>query len=405
MKNENNKMFEEIKKLLEKQLGSDDTMEFCKVLIAQGSLVSDAEFSENDKRQIQFVIPAGADLRILVDKIITLLKQILPAEKYFKLLLDFSDLMIYYGQLDYAAQIVEELIDKVKYNTIHLSLTAEAYLLMSKIWWSQANWEESLYYVHKAERMFRLLKDTAGSARCENMLGTIYGEKGEMDKALKHFEAASSILNDNGEIATNAAIESNLGVIYTILGDFDKAIWNYKNAKEKFEKLNDLKKLARIKHNLGMMYTRMEDFESALDEFNGCITISLEKGYLSNCAISYISKAYIYTKLNNPALADAFTDKAMEIACRINDKLTVADVYKIKGMIFNNLQNFELSEEFFENSLRLNKDFENQLNEAEVSIELAKTLQLKNRQEKAEAYVNSANNYFKKVKHNSRSDK
>ncbi len=122
----------------------------------------------------------------------------------------------------------------------------------------------------------------------------------------------------------------------------------------------------------------MENYDAALEEFNKCITLSLANNYLSNCAIAYIGKAFIYTQLNNSSLADAYANKAMEIACKINDTISIADIYKIKGMIQNNMDNFELSEELFENSIRLNKDIESESNEAESSREMEKLLKKNN---------------------------
>jgi tetratricopeptide (TPR) repeat protein len=113
--------------------------------------------------------------------------------------------------------------------------------------------------------------------------------------------------------------------------------------------------------------------------------------------VSYIGKAYIYTKQNNSALAEAYTDKAMELAHKINDTLSIADLYKIKGMIQNNLENFELSEEMFENSIRLNRDIESKLNEAESSGELGKLLEKTERVTEAKSYLEFANNFFANV--------
>jgi tetratricopeptide (TPR) repeat protein len=142
----------------------------------------------------------------------------------------------------------------------------------------------------------------------------------------------------------------------------------------------------------------MGKYDAALDEFNKCISHSLDNDYLSNCAIAYVGKAFIYTKLKNSALADAYTDKAMEIAYKINDTLSIADIYKIKGMIQSEMDNFQLSEEFFETSIRLNKDLENKLNEAESSAELGKLLQKNNKEEEAKPYINSAASYYKEIK-------
>ena len=142
----------------------------------------------------------------------------------------------------------------------------------------------------------------------------------------------------------------------------------------------------------------MENYDAALEAFNKCITLSLENDYLSNCAVAYIGKSFIYTKMKNPALADAYTDKAMEIAYKLNDTLSIADIYKVKGMVQNDMNNFELSEELFENSIRLNKDIESRLNEAESSVQLGELLQKNNRNEEAKPYLESATDFFSKMK-------
>jgi hypothetical protein len=62
------------------------------------------------------------------------------------------------------------------------------------------------------------------------------------------------------------------------------------------------------------------------------------------------------------------------------------------------MDNFQLSEEFFETSIRLNKDLENKLNEAESSAELGKLLQKNKREEEAKPYIDSAASYYKEIK-------
>ncbi len=63
-------------------------------------------------------------------------------------------------------------------------MLAEANLMVSKIYWSQAIWDDCSYYVSKAMQLFLSISSEPGVAKCENMLGTLYGEKGEFDKAL-----------------------------------------------------------------------------------------------------------------------------------------------------------------------------------------------------------------------------
>ena len=67
-------------------------------------------------------------------------------------------------------------------------------------------------------------------------------------------------------------------------------------------------------------------------------------------------------------------------------------------MIQTEMDDFQLSEEFFENSLRLNKELENKLNEAESSVELGKLLKKNNREEDAKPHIDSAVSYYKEIK-------
>lgn len=386
-----------VKELLANFLAPSDVEEFLKVINSYKKSLQNPvpdNFADIDKNQIAHKFTDGLDERIIVDKIITLAERLLSKEHYFKLLLEFAQLMIKIGNLAFALEILVNIKNKVSKSEDKI-YNAEANLLISKIYWSQAQWEDCEYYLTEAYVEFKDLSNYNGYAKCENMLGTLFGEKGDFQKALIHFEAALAFLKESDDLSMQAMILTNLGIIYTVYGDFEKAIWNYKDAIEKFKTVNDSHRIARVYHNIGMLYIRMGEYYLALEQFNNSITISLEYSYLSNCAISYIGKAYIYTKLNNIALADAFTDKAMEIACTLNDTLSIADIYRVKGIIQSNLNNFELSEEFFENSIRLNSDFESKYNKAESSVELGKLLDKGDRKDEAEFHLKSAEEIFK----------
>ena len=66
-------------------------------------------------------------------------------------------------------------------------------------------------------------------------------------------------------------------------------------------------------------------------------------------------------------------------------------------MIQNDLENFELSEELFENSVRLNDDLGSNLNKAESINELSSLYEKADQQEKSEDLKRVANQYFQKI--------
>ena len=399
MENNKTNIVNDIKSLVSNYMTESVTADLIKVLEEDITLKANKDLfpSDLEKEQVEYEFPQGTKYRLIIDRTITECERLLPEEKFYRLLLDLSQLMLFSGENSFALEIAEYQLNKLNSPNNFQLITAETNLMIARIYWAQAYWDDCNYHISEAMKIFQSVNNNPGMAKCENMFGTLYGEKGEFNDAKSHLENALTYLKDEEDILSHAMILTNLGIINAIQGDYEKAVWNCKSSIEKFEKLSDTRRLSRVHHNIGMLYSRMEKYDAALDEFNKCITLSLENNYMSNCAVAYIGKAFIYTKLKNFSLADAYTNKAMEIAYRINDTLSIADIYKIKGMIQNDLENFQLSEELFENSMRLNKDMENKCNEAETSVEIGKLLKKRERNDEAEKYISSADNYFKEL--------
>ena len=399
MENNNTNIVNDIKSLVSNYMTEKESGDFINVLEEDIALQTSEELfpSELEREQVEYHLPRGTKYRLIIDRVITECERLLPEEKYYRLILDLSQLMLFAGENSFALEMVEYQLNKLNSKNNFPLIIAETNLMISRIYWAQAYWDDCNYYISGAMKIFESIGNKPGMSKCENMLGTLYGEKGEFDIAIQHLENALAYLNEEDDLLSHAMILTNLGIINAVQGDYEKAVWNCKSSIEIFEKLKDARRLSRVYHNTGMLYTRMEKYDAALDEFNKCITLSLENNYLSNCAVAYIGKAFIYSKLKNFPLADAYTNKAMEIAYKINDTLSIADIYKIKGMIQSDLENFQLSEELFENSLRLNKDMENKCNEAETSAEIGRLLKKSERPDEADKYLASADNYFKNI--------
>ncbi len=393
-------LLNEMEKLLSNYFGRNYAENFCKRIFSHSSsqLNDNPLQVDKDSPPISFEIPIGSTEREFIQNIVTFAENNTSAEYLNKLLLELCHLMIFNGEFDLAVELADEILSRIEGNSEFNLLKAETNLALAKIHWSQARWQMSIDCVNESYEIFSSNFDKSGLAKCENMLGSVYGEQGDVPKALQHFLKGLKYLEEIDDPSLHSMIEINVGIIYAMRCENEKALWNLKNALQTCIHLKDMKRVARVRHNLAMIYTKVKDYHAAVEEFNESINLSLEYGYLSNCAIGYIGKAYIYTKLNNNGLAEAFTDKALEIAYKINDALTIADVYKIKGMIQNNLGNFELSEEMFENSIRLNEDFENKFNKAESYAELSDLYHKTNKVNEAKTLKDSAIGYYDLIK-------
>ena len=97
-------------------------------------------------------------------------------------------------------------------------------------------------------------------------------------------------------------------------------------------------------------------------------------------------------------LSKAFADKAMELCYKTSDKLSVAEIYKIEGIIKRIQKNYVIAENYLNTSLRINKEYKNHLNYAETSLELGILYKEWKKPEKAKAGFRHALKYFKKIK-------
>ncbi len=339
----------------------------------------------------------GLSYRSQIDLLITYSSNILPKEKFVSFLLYLSQASITNGEFATAIEINEKIISNTYNDKNFVDLSANAYLLIAEIFSRQANWQNSFDYIRKARELFESVNDIKGIAKCENLLGTIYGDLGDIKNAVANFEVALGKSVDENNFTVIGKIEINLGIVNNIKGLFDEALVYFKRALFNYEKAGDKLRIAEIHQNIGMVYTKKENYESALKEFDESFAFAVENNYLQAAGFVYLSKSFVFTQMADYSLASAFADKAMEVAYKLNDKLTIAEVYKIKGIIQRNLKNFPLAENYLQTSLRLNIEAGNQLNQAETYQELGLLYKDMGKTKESEKNLTLALEYFKKI--------
>ncbi|MHB8579076.1 MAG: tetratricopeptide repeat protein [Ignavibacteriaceae bacterium] len=337
-------------------------------------------------------------LQSKIDLLLTFAKSRLDNLKFLELLLHIGQFTIITGEFHSAVYIHEKILKETKGKRNYEGIAANAALALGDVFSRQALWQLSLGYVKKASALFKKQNDIKGAANCENMLGTIYGDFGNLNKAKMHFEKSLSLLDSSEDSSLVGKIEINLGIINNIQGDLNLAFAYYNRALLNFERVRNLKRIAEIHHNIGMLFTKKNSYKAALREFDKSISNAQKINYIQSIGMSYSGKAFIYAKLNEVNLAEAFANEALEICFQVNDKLSIADTYKIKGMIQRNLKNYSLAEGYLLTSLRINKDLKNELNQSEAEYELAILYNEKGMKSESKKLLLNALGYYKKIK-------
>ncbi len=356
------------------------------------------EIKQKERKQIEVDLSDSYLKEFQFQVITTLAEQKLVKIRFIELLLSLGDYAISLGEYEFAIETHKKIIAESKTDPNLSNLGANACYSIGEIYSREAKWTECFDFTKKAFVMFKNQNDLKGCARCENLLGTVYGERGDLPEAANHFEESLRYLDDKKDAVLIGKIEINLGIINNIYSNYDQALFYYNRALVNFQQLNDNHKLAQIRHNLGITYLKKKEYANALKELDKSIAVSLNDSIFSVLGISYITKAFIYSQMQDVELSKAFADKAMEICYKTKDKLSVAEIYKVEGIIKRVQKNYSLAENYLLTSLRINKEYNNELNYAETSLELGILYKEWSKFDKAEESFKQALQYFKKIR-------
>ncbi|MDH3268552.1 MAG: tetratricopeptide repeat protein [Ignavibacteria bacterium] len=395
------KFEQELNKFLKKYL-ADDSYDHLKERLdlpkKNTDLVSE-KINEFYREQLQIDKHPAKD-RIRVDRIITFSEKNLPPEKFCKLLVEIGRICISEGKIDLANEIFKK-ANKLSNNDL---IKAESLIGLADVFSRKAKWTKSMETIYDAKALFNSIPDYRGLAKCENLLGTIFGELGNIPKAKKHLQMSLSLIDRDEDLELAANLYTNLGIVYHIQEFHNDSINHLNRALSIYTKLGNNKCASEVSLNIGFVHYDTANYEAAMVVLDSAIETAKTGGFLSVLCLTYLAKAQVLIMLNNFYYASEFANNALEISHNSDDKLTLADIYKVKGIIERHLENFAASETYLLNSLRLNNSLNNELNVAETSFELGLLYEQMKDADSRNIYLKSSQEYYKNIEANAKVD-
>ena len=339
--------------------------------------------------QLQTDISHSND-RIRVDRIITFSEKKLQNHKFCKFLIELARICLAEGKLDLA----NEIFRKANRMTNDDLIKAESFLGLAGVFSKRANWSRSIEMISQAKYLYKSLDNYKGMAKCENLLGTVYGELGDIIKAKKYLLSSLSFIKSDDDVELAAILYTNLGIVYHIQEESTSSLNYLEKALKLYQTLGKAKNTAEVNLNIGLVNFDNGNYDEAIKSFDAAINIAKEGEYLSVLCLLYLAKAEVLLTQKNFYYASEFANKALEISHSADDKLTIADIYKVKGIVARELNDFEASETYLLNSLRINKSFNNELNAAETSFELGVLYEKMHDQKSKMSHLERSKDYY-----------
>jgi tetratricopeptide (TPR) repeat protein len=294
----------------------------------------------------------------------------LTARNLLGLIIDVATLCVDFGEYATAESLYTEAVgtaDREKHNS---NWTAEALQKRADVFIRQARWDSAKKDLDKSRQLFIKGKNEVGIAKIENSFGIFMAQQGKAREGIIHFRKAASIFEEASKTDLASTTYMNLGILATITGNYDDALTAYERALPEFEHEGDILKLAELHHNLGMLFLARLESVSAIEHFDESLVYAHQAHYEELIGLASLGNATAYAREKDLALALWFDNKALSIFRKLNAQLSIADAYKVKGIIQRELKQYAAAELYFKTSINLNEGHKSPLNLAETHFEL-----------------------------------
>jgi len=304
-----------------------------------------------------------------LDHLITFLKGRVSETETCDALLEIGSAFKRYGDLHRA----EELFTCILSNGLTMKderYVGEAHLGRGEVYCLLGRWKDSVTDLNRSRRIFTRMKEHSLLGKVENIIGTGYAEQGKLWEARRHFRLALEMFERVEEKQMTGMALMNLGIVQNIMGQYDVALAQYNRAKPYFEGTGNLVRLAELHHNIGMSYALKSSFTEAFREFDISICLSTRIGNMNLLGLAMLGKAQCLFQLRDFSMALKLIAQAMGCFNASHDRLSLADAYRVRGMIHRELGKFRYAEVCLRTSLRINQELDNRLNIAETTFEI-----------------------------------
>jgi len=229
----------------------------------------------------------------------------------------------YGGQLAYysaqwaeAQGVFEELMGQELPPRLEPSVTH----LLGMVYHDKGEWDKAIECYQRSLAIREKVGDEHEIATTFNGLGEVYRVKREWDKAIEYQQRSLAIWEKMGDEHGMAYNFNNLGAVYHDKGEWDKAIEYFQHSLAIFEKVGDEHSMATTFSNLGEVYRVKREWDKAIECHQRSLVVKEKMGDEYGMAFSYNNIAGLYQDQGKLKEAIPLFQTSIEILERIGDE-------------------------------------------------------------------------------------
>ena len=251
------------------------------------------------------------------------------------------------------------------------TMAADLLRWVARTWQVDGDLEAALDCCEAALEVARRTDDEATVGLVLNQRAGILVSSGDLDGATQLYEEVRNraLIGGDGRLAAMTA--QNLGVIASIRGDIPRALRHYEASLGDYRRMGLAKDVCIALNNLGMLLTQTGQWDAAARAYEEAVEIGTALGDLSAVTLIEINRATLLVARDDRSGARAALDRALALTAQTGDAHTHAELYKVYGVVEREDRNFAQADNYFERAQWLAGERQDVLLQAEVSRERA----------------------------------
>lgn len=277
---------------------------------------------------------------------------------------------------------------------ISSEMLSKTFISIATVKISQYEFTEGKQYIGKAIGLIDLdhFPDLAGRAYI--LLGSMYYQQGEYEKAEKEYELSLKHFiksNNPGNIGTSYVY---LGMMKFELGNYEDSLKQYRMGELFCIEADNQASLSSIYNNAGNVYKELGDFSSALTSYQKGLDICTKINRKSTMATLFINMGSIQFALEYYENANEYFEQGAKIHNELGNESLVGHCYLHLGSSYFMMKDYEKAEVHFNLALKIFSEKDDEVNMMSCYTSIGELFIARNEYEQAFEYLTKALNFF-----------
>jgi len=255
----------------------------------------------------------------------------------------------------------------------------ESLILMSmgNLYGDMGQWDKAIEYFQDSLLISEEINNLRRKASILKGIGLACLFKGDTSTGYSYLKESINICKEIKALDVYAMALNNIGIYYDMLGRWKKAIEAYKESLSIAKKIKNIIVISNIMNNIGFAYSSLGESKQAIYYLKESVKIADKIGDIYNKGINYIHLGEEYLKKNEFTEVKYYIFHGEKIFDELDDKLGLADIYRLEAKLLKKLERWKDSEIFFKKAIKTYLKFGDKINEGETYYELGDMLILK----------------------------